>query len=201
MTSEFVLSLCCTGIAAASGCAADSPAVDTEKTQVAEVDIAASPEGVDPDSIGAFHLIRVANTQLCLQPQGGSAGDVPVELHQCNPSAAAQNWLFVSQSGGREVVNQQSGMCLRYGADGPPSNGARPMMHSACNVFGGTLPASNSLWKLSSLTGFSTFMTDVGHHDIGFCLDVPDANPFDGAALQIYRCNRTPAQIWVVGVE
>jgi len=197
MTGNRVLMICCAGLVAASGCAVPP----TEDAEGAESDVTARSEGAAGNAIGAFHLIRVANTQLCLQPKGGSTGDVPIELAPCNPAAGAQNWLFVSQSGGREVVNQLSGKCLRYDGVEPPANGGSPITHTHCNVFNSSAIATNSLWKASSLTGFSTLTTQVGHRDTGFCLDVPGGNAFPGASLFIWQCNGLPQQTFVVGTE
>jgi hypothetical protein len=141
--------------------------------------------------------MRLANTQLCLQPKGGSAGDVVVELHQCNSTAPAQNWIFVPVTGGRQVVNQQSGKCLYESSEPPADNGT--VTHEGCNVFGTTLPASNSLWKLSNPTSFSTFQSELGRRDTGFCLD--GRNAVDGAPVKIFRCNNTAVQSWLGGVE
>ena len=80
----------------------------------------------------------------------------------------------------------------------PPADGGT-VTHEGCNVFGTTSPASNSLWKPSSLTNFSTLMSELGRRDTGFCLDGRSA--FDGAPVKIFRCNNTPGQSWVVGVE
>lgn len=157
-----------------------------------------STSEVTTDAIGAFHLIRLSNTQLCVQPLGGSTGDVIVELHQCNPSAAAQNWLFVQASTGDfEIVNQQSGKCL-YVNGGASEN--VEIIHGGCNVFGTNTPASNALWKPSSRTGFSTLMSRIQHRDSGLCID-SFGNAFDGIGLRTFHCNGTPPQTFIVGVE
>jgi len=202
MTKIGLLMVGCVGIVAAPGCVADAPAADGDQTQVTEAETAAPPEAASPNAIGQFHLLRVANTQLCLQPQGGSTGDVIVELRPCVASAPAQNWLF-SQKGSSdwEIINAQSGKCLYNGSAVPQVDGGQPITHEGCNVFGTNVPASNALWKPSSLTNFSSLQSRIQHRDSGFCLDVPGANPFDGATMQMWHCNGTPAQIWVVGVE
>jgi len=201
MAKIALLMIGCAGIAATPGCFADSSAADVDQTQVAEAEVAASP-GITPDAIGQFHLIRLANTQLCLQPKGGSTGDVEVELRPCNPLAGAQNWLFVQKSSSEwEIVNQQSGKCLYNAAPLPLYDGGRPITHEGCNIFGTSRPASNALWKPSSVTGLSTFMSRIQHRDTGFCFDVPGGNPFDGATMWMWHCNHTPAQAWIVGVE
>jgi hypothetical protein len=151
-----------------------------------------------PDAIGAFHLIRLSNTQLCVQPLDGATGDVIVELSQCNPSAPAQNWLFVRMStGDYEIVNQQSGKCLYV--DGRATSNV-VIAHASCNVFGTNSPASNALWKPSSLTGFSTLMSRIQHRDSRLCVD-SFGSAFDGIGLRTFGCNGLPQQTFVVGVE
>lgn len=186
------------GIVATSGCAAEPPGADVEQTQEAEV--AAAPEGVGTNSIGQFHLLRMSNTQMCLQPQGGSTADVLIELSPCVFSAPAQNWLFVSQPGGWELVNQQSGKCL-YNNSNATANGSGPITHEGCDVSSTGLPASNALWKPTTLTGPTRLMSEVHRRDSGFCLDVPGGNAFPGATLQMWTCVGDQQQTWVVGVD
>lgn len=173
--------------------------VTVPEMQVAEAEVAASPDAVSPNAIGEFHLIRMVNTQLCLQPAGGSTGDVPIELAPCTLSAGEQNWLFISQSQGQEIVNQKSGKCIYYDSDELVDGWS--ITHASCNIFGTNSPASNALWKPSGTTGLATLMSRLHHRDTGFCLDVPDGNPFPGTTMQIWHCNGTPAQAWIVGVE
>jgi ricin-type beta-trefoil lectin protein len=175
----------------------DASAVDDggAPTATAEAQSTSTPT---TDAIGAFHLIRLSNTQLCLQPLGGSAGDVIVELHQCNASAPAQNWLFVQKATSEfEIVNQQSGKCL-YVNGGATSNVT--LTHSDCNIFGTNTPASNALWKPSSLTGFASLMSRIQHRDSKLCADT-FGNAFDGIGLRTFGCNGTPQQTFVVGLE
>lgn len=188
------------------GCATagDERALDGEGAAIDDGDVpAATAEAQSTatptsDAIGAFHLIRLSNTQLCLQPLGGSAGDVIVELHQCNPTAPAQNWLFVQKASNEfEVVNQQSGKCL-YVNGGATSN--VQLTHSNCNIFGTNTPASNALWKPSSLTGFASLMSRIQHRDSKLCADT-FGNAFDGIGLRTFGCNGLPQQSFVVGLE
>jgi hypothetical protein len=151
--------------------------------------------------MGEFRLIRIANTQLCVQPLGGSTGDVPIELTPCISTAGAQNWLFVQKSSSEwQIVNQQSGKC-RYVDTGSPTFNGAPVIHSGCNIFGTNVPVSNAAWRPSILTSLSTLMSRIGHRNSGFCLDVPGGNAFAGARPQMWQCNGTPAQAWIVGVE
>jgi hypothetical protein len=39
----------------------------------------------------------------------------------------------------------------------------------------------------------------VGFRDTGFCVDVPGNEATDGLAMQIFKCNGTDAQRWLVG--
>jgi hypothetical protein len=200
MTKSGILMIGCAAIAAVFAGAAGVAAAEPQQADRAEDELAEAPD-VAPNTIGQFHTIRVANTNLCVQPQGGSAGSVVVELATCSASAPAQNWLFRSLSGGTEIVNNLSGKCLYNSGTNPPVNGSGPILVNDCNITGTTAAASNALWSPSALTGFASLKTNIGHRSNNFCLDVPGANPFPGAALQIWGCNGTPAQVYVVGQE
>jgi hypothetical protein len=187
-----------------ASCDGSSPIDLAAEAQGAEAALAASPESPATDdqaenaSIGEFHLIRLSNTNLCVQPLDGSTGDVPVELSQCSPSAPAQNWLFKRiSSRDFEIINQPSGKCLYV--NGPAATNV-PLFQADCNVSGGSAPASNALWKPSRLTGFATLMSRIGHRDSGLCAD-SFGNAFDGIGLRTFHCNGTPPQTFVVGVE
>lgn len=206
MKTKNVAAICGVISLAFFGCAAggDERALDGEATAVddggapaatAEAQSTSTPTA---DAIGAFHLIRLSNTQLCVQPLGGSTGDVIVELHQCNPSAPAQNWLFVQKATNEfEIVNQQSGKCL-YVNGGASSN--VELIQGGCNIFGTNTPVSNALWKPSSLTGFASLMSRIQHRDSKLCAD-SFGNAFDGIGLRTFNCNGTPPQTFVVGLE
>ena len=154
--------------------------------------------GATTDAIGAFHTIRLSNTNLCVQPLDGSAGDVIVELSACIPTAPAQNWLFVQKAAGEyEIVNQQSGRCLYV--NGPATSNVE-LTHSDCNVFGTNTPASNALWLPSRLTGFAQLQSRIGHRDSKLCADT-FGNAFDGIGLRTFGCNGLPQQTFIVGQE
>src|ERR1041384_3080650 len=160
MTKIGVLLIGCAGIAATPGCVADSPTADVDQTRVAEAELSPSPDGVKPNAIGEFHLIRLANTQLCVQPQGGSTGDVELELHACNPSDPAQNWLFSQKtSNDWEIINANTGNGVYDNVDAPLFNGAVPIIQGGCNIFGTDRPVSNAQWKPSHLTGLTQIMS------------------------------------------
>lgn len=189
----------CAGIAAATGCV-DSAEADVDQTEVAEAELAASPQGPGTNAIGVFHPIRLINTNLCLQPLGGTTANSPVELRTCNGSPA-QHWLF-SRTGSVEwqVINFQSARCL-YEDTNFPRSGAEQIIHADCNIFGTNTPASNALWRPTALTGNARLQSRLGHRDTGFCIHVPGI-PFDGIGVVNERCSASnPAQIFVVGIE
>lgn len=201
-----LLMIGCTGIAT-TGCITDAPAEDGDQTEVAAADLTTPPGGPTANTIGAAHVIRLTNTNLCLQPANGSLGDVVVELRTCrpanpnDPASRAQHWLLSQKTSVEwQFVNLASGKCLYNGVD-TPFNGARPITHEGCNIFGTSSPASNGLWRISALRGNSQLQSRVGHRDTGFCLDVPDGRPFEGVQLQNFRCNGTPAQIFVINQD
>jgi hypothetical protein len=199
MTKIGFLMISCAGIATTPGCVADSPAADVDQTQVAEAELTG---GVTPNAIGQFHLIRLANTQLCVQPQGGSTADVELELHQCSPTAPAQNWLFSQKtSNDWEIINANTGNCVYNNVPPPLFNGSVPIIQGGCNIFGTDRPASNALWKPTHVIGLTQIMSRLQGRDTGFCIDVPGGNAFDGATLQNWQCNGTPAQAFIVGQE
>jgi hypothetical protein len=196
-----LLMVACAGVAA-TGCVADSTAADGDQTQVAEADVTLPPGGVTPNTIGQFHLIRLANTQLCLQPQGGSAADVVLVLHACNSFDASQNWLFSQKSSNDwEVLNANSGNCIYNDVPVPLFNGSQPIIQGGCNIFGTSRPASNALWKPAHTIGETQIQSRLQGRDTGFCIDVPGGNAFDGATVQNWGCNGTAAQRWIVGQE
>jgi hypothetical protein len=197
MTKLGILSLGFAGLFMIPGCMAEPP----DETEEAASELAVAPDSIVTNGNGFFHVIRLANTQLCLQPQGGSTDDVLVELHTCDPrrTAPEQNWLLRPQPGtGRiSLVNQKSGKCLYNDVAPPLFNGKRPISHASCFIFGTNRITSNALWKQRINSGFSSFESELQDRDTNFCLDVPFF-PFDHVTFQNFRCNGTPAQSFVL---
>jgi hypothetical protein len=185
MAKNTVLMICCVGMVAAAGCAADAQDSEGEQTQ-------AITGGLAPDS-GAFHEIFLSNTDLCLEPQGQSLGSsVPLVVATCDGSAV-QSWLFDSWSGGYEILNQATGDCI-YSNDSPPTVGGVPFTFSGCvNTTTGAL-ASNALWKVTTTAGFTTIQSEIGHRNSNLCIDTPT-----GSSVEMYTCDGIPNQVWNVG--
>jgi hypothetical protein len=146
------------------------------------------------NAVGEFHAIRnVGNADhagLCLQPDGGSTGEVAVVQKNCDGSEA-QSWLFQSVPNGFHIVNQHSGLCLNL--FGPSANGTEIAQIHCVNV-------SNELWTVSTLSGITTLRSRVGFRDSGLCVDVPGQSGQDGLPVQSFQCNGTVAQQFFVGL-
>ena len=203
-----LLMIGCAAIAAAPGCVAGPAEADVDQTQVAEADLAASAPGAGTNTIGVFHHIRLVNTNLCLQPLGGTQADSALELRTCIPVTSpptdaqrAQHWQLSKQSSVEwEVVNLLSAKCL-YEDTNQPVALAEQIIHGGCNIFGTNTPVSNALWRLSAVTGNARLQSRVGHRDTGFCIRVPGI-PFEGIGVVNEHCNAgDPSQTFVVGTE
>jgi hypothetical protein len=179
------------------GCAVDSPAADNgdqaqEAEQAQDVKVESTDAAAAPNTIGTNHVIRLANTNLCLQPLGGQAGDVPLEAATCVFGSAAQNWKTNSVSGGTQFINNLSQKCLWAFGDVATTGTALGVL--SCNISGTTSPASNSLWNPSTTSGFATLMSKIGHKNTGFCLDKQ-------TGLQLSVCSSRSTELFEIGLE
>jgi hypothetical protein len=196
MTKFGILMIGYAGLALAPGCATDTAAAPSDDTQAATSELTGEP-GATPRGLGAFNILQMVNTPLCLRPQGGST--VPgalLELHACDASAAIDNWELRNVSGRIAIINAATGNCIYNNAAVPLVNMARPIDVESCflsdkpGVF-----ASNALWKQHfPAAGASSFETEIQLRDTNFCLDMPNGQPFDGATFWNFRCNSTAAQ-------
>src|SRR4051812_26510570 len=119
------------------GCAADSPAADDGEQSSAT---AAATDSITPETFGQGHVLRLVNTNLCLQPLGGSTGIAPTELVTCSFGTPVQNWIQRPVSGGTELVNAQSHLCLwAFGDVATTGTGIGVV---GCDVDGTTTPSS-----------------------------------------------------------
>jgi len=140
---------------------------------------------------GVFNPIRNVGDNLCLQPVN-PVPDSPVVQQRCDGSAM-QGWQYIHDDshGGWLFVNQASGACLN--AFIKAENGA-PVGLAPCSAF------SNDHWDPSnSLPNVVSLQSRIGGRDNGFCLDVPGAANTPGLQMQLWTCNGTLAQRWVVG--
>jgi hypothetical protein len=151
----------------------------------------ASSASVTPFA-GVFNPIRNVGNGKCLQPAGGSTAESAAIVQMPCTNSIAQGWQYVRVATNHyRFINQLSGYCFD-GFDGA-FNGAR-LLQGTC------VPISNEEWNTgAALPNVVTLMSRVGFRDTNYCIDVPGAQATDGLAMQIYRCNGTLAQRWVVG--
>jgi hypothetical protein len=140
---------------------------------------------------GVFNHMKNAGNNLCLQP------DVPVDggrvvQEDCDANNLAQGWQFLRLTTKRyEFVNQLSGLCLSVFV--APADGS-PMGLQRCREASGQQFNSSD-----TLPHDVTLESRFGFKDTGLCLDVPGGLSTRGLQMQIFGCNGTPAQQWVVG--
>ena len=152
---------------------------------------APAPAGHVTPFAGVFNPIRNVGNNKCLQPV------VPVEqsgvVQEPCDGSTLQGWQFVSLGSNHyRFVNQASGACLSTFS--PPPNNGDPIGLQMCrNVSNLEFNAGTSLPNVVVLESREGFV------NTGFCLDVPGASSQDGLQMQIFQCNGTLAQRWVVG--
>ncbi|MFI9343836.1 ricin-type beta-trefoil lectin domain protein [Streptomyces sp. NPDC052773] len=115
----------------------------------------------------------------CLDVAGGSSADgTPVQLHDCN-GTAAQRWTVRSDGS-----VQALGKCLDVTA-GSTADGAKVQLYT-CNGTGA------QRWSYNAATG------DVVNTAAGKCLDVTDHSTANGARAQIWSCTGAANQKWTL---
>jgi hypothetical protein len=138
-----------------------------------------------PEEIHSF------SGNLCLQPVNEStAQGAAVVQEPCN-GGAAQKWTPIHVSGNIiHYVNGLSGLCLD--ARGRAVNGT-PVQLWTCNWI------SNENWERGEINELNEPLPTLISRVSGtrsHCLDMPRGQMVAGLAMQIYRCNGTPAQVW-----
>jgi hypothetical protein len=129
-------------------------------------------------------------TELCLQPVDGSTEQGAAIVTALCDHSAAQAWA-VDLVGDRVLHfrNEHSGLCLD--ARGGAAN-RTPVQQWTCNSI------SNENWEIDEVFGPDypyTFVSRVSGTR-SHCLDIPNGRDAPGVAMQIYRCNGTPTQLW-----
>lgn len=151
---------------------------------------AGTTKGVTP-FVGLFNPIKNVGDNKCLQPASPVVGSGVVQ-EPCDNSTA-QGWQFNRVAKNHyQLENQLSGLCLW--AFGDPAANGNPMGLNTCGT------ASNEEFNTNtSLPNVVILESRTGFHDTGFCVDVPGSQPTDGLGMQLFECNGTLAQRWVVG--
>lgn len=92
--------------------------------------------------------------------------------------------------GGYDFINQASGACLN--AFIKAENGA-PFGLSSCRS------VSNERFDTATLPNVTSVESRIGGSDNGFCMDVPGGSSQLGLQVQLWTCNGSLAQRWVIG--
>ncbi|GAA2047134.1 hypothetical protein GCM10009839_60050 [Catenulispora yoronensis] len=139
---------------------------------------------------GVFNPIRNVGNGLCLQPLSPVPNSAVVQ-EPCD-GGVMQGWQYIHDDshGGYVFVNQASGACLN--AFIKAENGA-PIGLDTCRV------VSNERFDTNTLPNVTAVESRIGWKDNGFCLDVPGASSQPGLQMQLWGCNGTLAQRWVIG--
>jgi hypothetical protein len=140
---------------------------------------------------GAVVPLRNYGNGKCLQPVNSSPDQGAAIVQQpCNGSIA-QGWAFIPLGGTTyHFMNQLSGFCLD--ARGGAVNGT-PVDQWTCNSI------TNENWDTGLTLPDAVPLTSRVSGTHSHCLDVSGGQALNGLAMQIYRCNGTYAQGWVVG--
>lgn len=151
-----------------------------------------APAGHITPFAGVFHPMRNVGDNLCLQPVN-PVPNSPVVQEPCDGSAM-QGWQYVHDPlGGYDFINQASGACLN--AFIKAENGA-PVGLDTCRS------VSNERWDPAApLPNVTSLQSMIGGRDNGYCLDVPGASNALGLQVQLWTCNGTLAQRWVIGFD
>lgn len=156
----------------------------------------ASDRQVTPAIGGTFHWIRNSgNSNLCLEPEGQStSAGARIVQEPCvsgGIESIAQGWEADRVGTNHyKFRNQLSGLCLNATAI---VNGASVIQWPCASI-------SNQEFNTgTSLPAVAKIESRIHFRDTGFCIDEPGGLGTIGAAMQIFGCNGTPAQIWVNG--
>jgi hypothetical protein len=139
------------------------------------------------------HPIKNAGSGLCLEPQGKSLELFASIVQVGCDGTAAQRWFSQGFGGTNrwQFANEASHLC--FDAFDGAFNGAR-LLQNQC------APISNDQFTSSrSLPDVVTLMSRVGFRDTNFCIDVPGNDHSVNVAMQLFQCNTTDAQKWLVG--
>ena len=128
----------------------------------------------------------------CLQPKDGSMEPgVAIVQEPCDGSRA-QDWGFVRLSGTTfRLLNHQTGRCMD--ARGSATNGT-PVVQWDCATI------TNETWDtgryLPDIVSLKSRVSGTNSH----CLDVAEQQTADGLPMQLWSCNGTVAQTWLIGI-
>jgi hypothetical protein len=142
-----------------------------------------------PEGLIAPIALRTSLNKDCLQPINKSTEQGAAIVQVVCDATAAQVWILVNVGNGNfHVMNALSGLCLD--ARGSATNHT-PVQQWTCNGI------TNENWEMDG-GGFSVNFRSRVSGSRNTCLDVPGGQTTPGLAMQIYSCNGTASQLWLV---
>ncbi|KAJ3556356.1 hypothetical protein NM688_g2074 [Phlebia brevispora] len=133
--------------------------------------------------------VQLAGTNFCLDAGSDPASGVGMKIWQCYANLAAQQWYYTDDN---RIAVQNHGQCLDL-TNGILTDGNQ-VQTWAC-----TANNANQVWTLSARPQFPPPVSHIHPNgDNAKCLDVRADVLADGTPVQIYDCNGTPAQDWIL---
>ena len=146
-----------------------------------------------PAQAADFNPIKNLGNSMCLQPENGSTAEFAAIVQaSCNPNNPAQLWRYF-QVGTNHFAFENFASRFCFDAFDGAFNGARLLQGSCVHI-------SNEEFNTGArLPDVVKIETRIHFRDNGFCVDVPQQRTDEGLAMQIFQCNGTVAQRWIMG--
>jgi hypothetical protein len=138
-----------------------------------------------PSTSQVYHLVSSLNSTKCAD---SSSSSVDYLINDCSSTSATQDLMLVSVSGGYEIVNQSTKLCM--GVVGATTSYGAAIDQETCST-----SKSNQTWVLNAYESSYELQNANGHA----CLDLNNGSVTDGNKLQQYGCyalGSNPNQIW-----
>ncbi|KAF7791069.1 hypothetical protein EIP86_002030 [Pleurotus ostreatoroseus] len=134
--------------------------------------------------------IHLASTNFCLDAGSNPASGVGMKIWQCFDNLPAQQWYYTDDN---RIAVENQGQCLDL-TNGVLTNGNQ-VQSWAC-----TANNDNQVWTLSAARppGIPLPSTIHPNGNTAKCLDIRADYVSNGTPVQIYDCNGTPAQEWLI---
>jgi hypothetical protein len=134
--------------------------------------------------------LRNVGNGLCLQPADASMDAGTAIVQQPCDGSLAQEWGFLALGGTTfRMINHNSGLCID--AQGGNANGT-PVIQWPCAAI--TNETFDSGVQLPGQVTMTSRVSGTRSH----CIDVPGQQTTAGLAVQLWSCNKTVAQSWLV---
>ena len=142
-----------------------------------------------PQGLIAPIAMRTDLNQDCLQPLNKSTVQGTAIVQETCGGLAEQVWIIINVGNGNfHFMNALTGLCLD--ARGSAAN-KTPVQQWTCDTI------SNENWEVVG-PAFTVTLKSKVSGATNFCLDVPGGQTTAGLGMQIYGCNGTRSQIWLI---